>query len=183
MKIAILLGSFNPIHIGHLYMATSVLNKGLADKVIFVPSVQNPCKKEKAIDFGDRCFMIQLVIGDIPGCILSCVDYRTEEPHYSSNTLKILKEEYPNDELFLLVGSDLSVKDWHNSDWILENFKLITVNRIGYESKSDINDTLNVSSSQIRELIKNKKQIYPLVPKIIDKYIKKHNLYEKFSNN
>ena len=182
MKVGILLGSFNPIHMGHLHMAASVLNAGLVDDVVFVPSVQNPWKEKYSVDFRNRCFMISLAIDDMEHCSLSSIDYRNSEPYYSSNTLKMLKEEYPDDELFLIVGADSATEigDWNEGDWILQNFGLIIVARNGYEDTAivDIPKTLDVSSTEIRELAKDKKQIYPLVPKVIAQYIKRFNLYK-----
>ena len=181
MKVGILLGSFDPIHMGHLYMASSVLNAGLVDEVVFVPSVQNPWK-ENSTDFRNRCFMIQLAIDDMEHCSLSSIDYRNTEPYYSVNTLKMLKEEYPEDDLYVIVGVDIvnDIKNWHEGQWILNNFKLITIAREGYLDAGipDIRKTLNVSSTEIRELAKEKKQIYPLVPKVISQYIKRFNLYK-----
>lgn len=182
MKVGFLLGSFDPIHMGHLYMATSALNAGLVDDVVFVPSVQNPWKEKYSVDFRNRCFMIQLAIDDMEHCSLSSIDYRNSEPYYSSNTLKMLKEEYPDDELFLIVGIDtaIEISNWNEGDWILQNFRLITVARNGYDDSGivDIPKTLNVSSTEIRILAKEKKQIYPLVPKVISQYIKRFNLYK-----
>lgn len=181
MKVGFLLGSFDPIHMGHLYMASSVLNAGLVDEVVFVPSVQNPWK-ENSTDFRNRCFMIQLAIDDMEHCSLSSIDYRNTEPYYSVNTLKMLKEEYPEDALYVIVGVDIinDIKNWHEGQWILDNFKLITIAREGYLDAGipDIRKTLNVSSTEIRELAKEKKQIYPLVPKVISQYIKRFNLYK-----
>ena len=182
MKVGILLGSFNPIHMGHLHMATSALNSELVDEVVFVPSVQNPWKKKYSADFRNRCFMISLAIDDMEHCSLSSIDYRNTEPYYSSNTLRLLKEEYPDDDLYLIVGLDIvnDIKNWNEGDWILDNFKLITVARNGYLDAGipDIQKTLDVSSTEIRELIKLRKQIYPLVPKVISQYIKRYNLYK-----
>lgn len=181
MKVGFLLGSFDPIHMGHLYMASSALNAGLVDEVVFVPSVQNPWK-ENSTDFRNRCFMIQLAIDDMEHCSLSSIDYRNTEPYYSVNTLKMLKEEYPEDALYVIVGVDIinDIKNWHEGQWILDNFKLITIAREGYLDAGipDIRKTLNVSSTEIRELAKEKKQIYPLVPKVISQYIKRFNLYK-----
>lgn len=181
MKVGFLLGSFDPIHMGHLYMASSALNAGLVDEVVFVPSVQNPWK-ENSTDFRNRCFMIQLAIDDMEHCSLSSIDYRNTEPYYSVNTLKMLKEEYPEDDLYVIVGVDIinDIKNWHEGQWILDNFKLITIAREGYLDAGipDIRKTLNVSSTEIRELAKEKKQIYPLVPKVISQYIKRFNLYK-----
>lgn len=173
MKIGIILGSFSPIHIGHLYMASSALNEGLVDKVIFVPSVQNPWK-ETSISFEHRLSMIQLAIEDLEYCGVSNIDFMTTSPHYSSNTLKLLKEEYPNDKLCLLVGTDVfnQIRDWHEGNWILGNFKLI---EIGRDSDAYLG---TVSSTIIRELAKNGKYLYPLVPKVVEEYIKRNKLYE-----
>ena len=183
MKVGILLGSFNPIHMGHLHMAASALNAELVDEVVFVPSVQNPWKKKYSADFRNRCFMINLAIDDMENCSLSSIDYRNTEPYYSANTLKLLKEEYPDDELLLIVGVDtaIQIRNWTDGDWVLENFGIITVARNGYYEPGvvDIPKTLDVSSTEIRELVKEKKQIYPLVPKVIAQYIKRYNLYKK----
>ena len=173
MKVGFLLGSFDPIHMGHLHMATSALNTELVDEVVFVPSVQNPWK-ENSTDFRNRCFMISLAIDDMEHCSLSSIDYRNTEPYYSVNTLKMLKEEYPEDELYLIVGDDIapSIKDWKDGEWILNNFIVLTLLRENGRAK------LNISSTEIRELAKDKKQIYPLVPKVIAQYIKRFNLYK-----
>lgn len=181
MKVGFLLGSFDPIHIGHLYMASSVLNADLVDEVVFVPSVQNPWK-ENSTDFLNRCYMIYLAIDNMEHCFLSNIDYKNTKPYYSANTLKLLKEEYPNDDLYIIVGVDIvnDIKNWHEGQWILDNFKLITIAREGYLDAGihDISKTINISSTEIRELVKANKQIYPLVPKVVSQYIKKFNLYK-----
>lgn len=184
MKVGFLLGTFDPIHMGHLYMVTSVLNDGLVDEVVVVPTMQNVWKEKEATDFQHRCFMVQLAIDEIDNCTLSSIDYRTPEPHYSYQTLQLLKEDYPDEELYLIVGADIvdSIKDWKEGDWILENFKLIAVNRAGSNFKSAVDgyvsNTFNISSTMIRYLVKDKKQIYPLVPKAISQYIHRFNLYK-----
>jgi nicotinate-nucleotide adenylyltransferase len=185
MRVGILLGSFSPIHTGHLYMASSALNDNLVDRVVFVPSMQNPWKEEVEVSFTHRCFMVQLAIDELEHCHLSSIEFRTPEPHYSSNTLRLIKEEYPEDDLYLIIGADIvdSIKDWNEGDWILENFKLIVVNRKGYPFKTAvdgyISNTLEISSTMIRFLISEGKQIYPLVPKVVSQYIKRYNLYKK----
>ena len=70
-------------------------------------------------------------------------------------SFKQLQEEYPEDELYLIVGADIvnSIKDWHEGEWILENFKLITIARQGSEVDAIIKKTINVSSTEIRTLI------------------------------
>ena len=106
MRVGFLLGSFDPIHMGHLHMAASVLNCELVDEVVFVPSVQNPWKTDST-DFRNRCFMIQLAIDDMEHCSLSSIDYRNNEPYYSVNTLKMLQEEYPEVPLVFRLKQEL----------------------------------------------------------------------------
>ncbi len=104
MKVGFLLGTFDPIHMGHLYMITSALNDNLVDEVVVVPTMQNVWKDHKATDFQHRCFMTQLAIDETNNCTISSIDYYTPEPHYSYQTLQLLKEEYPDEELYLIVG-------------------------------------------------------------------------------
>ena len=176
--------TFDPIHMGHLYMITSALNDNLVDEVVVVPTMQNVWKDREATEFQHRCFMTQLAIDEIDNCTISSIDYYTPEPHYSYQTLQLLKEYYPNEELYLIVGADIvdDVANWKEGEWILENFKLIAVNRANssFKAKVDgyISCTFDVSSTMIRYLVKDKKQIYPLVPKAISQYIHRFNLYK-----
>lgn len=183
MKIGLLLGSFDPIHIGHVCMATSALNSNLVDYVAFVPSMQNPWK-EKSTDFDTRCFMIRLTIADIPHCGVLETDSLTQAPHYSYNTLKILKEANPEHEYYLIVGTDVAteIKNWYNGEWILKNFHLITVARPGYEDTGivDIPMSLDISSTYIRNLFINKKITQPLVHTAVETFIESRNLYKHY---
>lgn len=169
MKIGILLGSFDPIHIGHLCMAQNALNENSVDRVIFVPAYQNPWKS-KSTDYGDRYYMVKFAIKNMKKCYVSNIELDTPKPHYTSDTLKYLKETYPNDDLYLLVGEDVhnSISEWHEGKWILNNFKFIIYSRNIY----------NISSTEIRNLIKENKQIYPLVPQSVCDYITINNLYK-----
>lgn len=169
MKIGIILGSFDPIHIGHLYIAQHALNENSVDNVIFVPAYQNPWKS-KSIDYADRYYMVKFAIKNMKKCSVSDIELYTSEPHYTSDTLKYLKEIYPNDELYLLMGEDVynDIFEWHEGKWILNNFKFITYSRNIY----------NTSSTEIRNLIKENKQIYPLVPESVCEYITINNLYK-----
>lgn len=186
MKLGILMGSFDPIHAGHLYMATNAINEGYVDKVIFVPTMQNPWK-ENSTDWFTRCNMITSSLKDVNNCSISFIEAELKEPYYSSNTLKAIQKEYPNDELYLIVGADtsLNIIYWNEGEWILNNFKLITVARQDYTANCDIKQSINVSSTQIRELAKQDKILFPLVTKEVEYIINTNNLYknEKFSNN
>lgn len=185
MRIGVLLGSFDPIHTGHLCMATAVLNENMVDEVLIVPSVQNVWKDKPGASFEHRIFMIQLATEELRNCRASGIDCMTANPHYSYQTLQAIQQEYEGDELFLIVGADVvdSIKDWMNGEWILDNFKVIVIGRGGETFKSSVHDyiamNIDISSTDIRSLIKCDGQIYPKVPKVISQYIHKYNLYKK----
>ena len=87
----------------------------------------------------------------------------------SYKTLKKLKEVWNSAELYIICGEDVynEIKEWKNSEWILENFKLLPVSR----------DVVSISSSKIRELIKNKEDTYPFIEDKVKQIIKINDLY------
>lgn len=107
MRIGLLLGSFDPIHIAHINMAACALNSGLCDKVLFVVAQHNPWKENAPAPFDVRCEMIAAsirVFGD--KCEVCALEKEIEPPTYSYKVLNKLMETYPQDELFLICGSD-----------------------------------------------------------------------------
>lgn len=178
-KIAFLLGSFDPIHIGHLCMATEALNTKLVDEVVFVPAFQNPWKKG-SVDFWRRCQMVQFAVADLEHCSISDIESLSNPPYYSYDSLYNLSTQYAGNDLYLIVGSDIvnDIPNWYKGDWILENFKLLVVARPGFAyDKIDIHKYLNISSTELRQMYRENKQVYPLVPKIIDEFIKQNKIY------
>lgn len=178
-RIGILLGSFDPPHIGHINMATQALNKELVDHVVFVPTKQNPWK-ENSTDWTTRCDMVISSIKDIFKCSISFVESYLQEPYYTSNTLRALQKVYSDCELYLIVGADtsLNIIYWHEGEWILNNFKFITVSRSNYITDCDIEQTIDVSSTMIRELAQQEKILFPLVTKDVEQLIKLNKLYK-----
>lgn len=181
MRIGLLLGSFDPIHNGHVKMAESALNKGLVDKVFFVPTAQNPWKAEST-KFIIRCAMIQRAIATNVNFYMSPIELELEAPYFTYKTLQLLKEQYPEGEFKLIVGADVadSIKDWEHGDWILQNFSLITVQRPGYnfQVNVDIEDSIDVSSTEIRNLIKEGLSIEHLVHPGVKEIIEGAKLYK-----
>lgn len=185
-KIGILLGSFDPIHIGHIAMATSCLNEGLVDEVLFTPTMQNVFKERKATDFLHRCNMISTALIDLPNCKLNSIDCMTNPPYYSYNTLKLIKEIYSEEDLYLILGTDTikELPSWNESEWIINHFGLIEVTR-GLDvscAKSPLANEmvrldLNISSTSIRKLLSEKKEVIPYLRQSVKDYIKYHNLY------
>lgn len=188
MKIGLLLGTFDPIHVGHINMATLALNSGMVDRVVFVPTMQNVFKDNAPASFYYRCHMIYLATQGMRNCEMSSIDKFSTAPYYSYKTLTLLKEIYQEEELYLILGSDVvrEIHRWEKADWILENFKIIAINRSGdrlIPSLEDnciysIDSNMEISSTWIRNLIKENKEIIPLVPKAVKNYIETYGLYK-----
>ena len=188
MKVGLLLGTFDPIHVGHINMATLALNSGVVDRVVFVPTMQNVFKKNEPANFFYRCHMIYLATQGMKDCELCSIDKLSTEPYYSYKTLTLFKEIDTEDELYLILGSDVvrEIKSWKNSEWILENFKIIAINRAGDNLVPSpennciyaIDNPIEVSSTLVRGLIKDNKEIIPLVPKAVKNFIKMYGLYK-----
>jgi nicotinate-nucleotide adenylyltransferase len=191
-KIAILGGSFNPIHIGHLILANTVCEEFNLDKIIFVPCYIQPLKSNK--DFAsaeDRLAMIKLAIQNNPKFELSDIEIKRKGKSYTVDTLKYFKQKY--DDLYFVIGAD-NIKDfhrWKEPDTILKLAKLIVTNRGGIERKipkrlrgkkifvCKIPD-IEISSTLIRNNIRSNKSIKYLVPEKVEKYIIKNKLYTNY---
>lgn len=185
MKVALYLGSFNPFHNGHLEVIKTALNDFKMDKVIIVPTMQNPWKKEKVLDINKRARIIfnslygifsitnideswDCYIG-IPNYIeLSLIEKNLIPPYYSYATLHALKNKYCNDEIFVLCGED-TIKDipnWMHGEAIIQDYDFLVVNR----------PENSISSSYIRDMIKRGETINecvsPNVVNLIKNYYK-----------
>ena len=184
MKVGLLMGSFDPIHIGHVAMSVEVLNAGIVDKIFFVPTVQNP-NKSISTSFALRCNMIFHAIEELKFNYISLypIEKKLTPPYYSYKTLAKIQQEHPDWELYLIAGSDVinSIDKWNHSEEILSRVKLIGVKRNGEEFKipveHSIDMSLNISSTYIRKLIKDGKETFPYLCKHNRKFISRRGLY------
>ena len=166
MKIALYLGSFNPFHNGHLEVVKTAINDFKMDKVIIVPTMQNPAKKEKALDFIKRVYIIQSYFPEEwivknygfyswredPSPIeVSEIEKELIPPYYSYATLHALKNKYCNNEIFVLVDSDTmkDIPNWMNGEAIIQDYDFLIVDR-------PIN---SISSSSIREMLRTRNKM------------------------
>ena len=187
MKIGILGGTFNPIHIGHLVLADQVEEALSLDKIIFIPTYLPPHKKDTdLIDAEVRLKMVRLAIKDNKKFSVSDIETKRKNLSYTIDTLKELKKIYKNDELFFIVGSDACsyLNMWKNIEDILKIVKFIVINRPGYvvdnirqELKVIQIQAIDISADEIRKRIKENKSIRYLVPEDVRKYILKKGLY------
>ena len=160
MKIALYLGSFNPFHNGHLEVIKTALNDFKMDKVIIVPTMQNPWKKEKVLDIDKRLDIIEYSIMENMYYEYWIEPYKVEfstiekeliPPYYSYATLHALKNKYCNDEVFVLCGED-TIKDipnWMHGGKIIEDYDFLIVDR----------PRNSISSSSIREMLRTRNKM------------------------
>lgn len=123
MRIGVYGGTFNPIHRGHLTAARAAADALGLEKVLLIPDNLPPHKELPAgsATGEDRLAMCRLTAGEVPGMEVLDLELRRSGPSYTSDTLAELHAQYPDDELWLLVGSDmfLSLQEWHEPERIL----------------------------------------------------------------
>ena len=199
MKIGLILGSFDPIHIAHINLASCVLNANLCDKVLFVVAKQNPWKNNEPTPFNLRCEMISASLRPFQDkCDVCALEEEIEPPTYSYKVLDLIREKHPNDELYLIVGSDTleGLHLWRKyEEKIKPFFKVISVERDSLLTKTNddkpflINDnddnlkgiaplTMIISSTIIRNMISQGMNPYPYVTQETLEIINKFNLYK-----
>lgn len=177
-KIGLLLGSFDPPHIGHLWAAYYVLNNSLVDEVWVVPAWKNPWKTNQT-SFEERLKMCQIFFNTDVGRISVMNMDGTYKSHYTYEGLeKLLKNtaHFTDREYYIIGGTDVAkqIPTWKNGEWILEHFKTISVPRGGYES-SPLG--IECSSTAIKEIIKNGGKPIPFITENVFEYIKNKKLY------
>ena len=188
MKIGILGGTFNPIHIGHLILAQECRNCFDLDKVIFVPTAQSPLKDEvENVSPEDRLKMVELAIDSNEQFEVSDYEIKKGGISYSIDTIRHFKETHKDSEIFFISGADSAVdlSKWKDVDGILELCTFVIATRPGWEEKSEYEDKIlrivipyiDVSSTFVRERIKIKDPVrYFVSDKVLD-YIKKQKFY------
>lgn len=187
IRTALLGGTFNPLHNGHLTIARSVLEQGLADEVWILITPCNPWKKDQTLlDDRLRFDMVNEAVKGMEGIQASDYEFNLPKPSYSANTLKHISADYPDREFILTIGADNWVKfhNWREADYILENYPIIVYPRQGYpidrlSGKTTLLDCslMNVSSTQIRQMVKDGMSIDEKVPATVARTIKDLNLY------
>ncbi|HNP06783.1 MAG TPA: nicotinate (nicotinamide) nucleotide adenylyltransferase [Cyclobacteriaceae bacterium] len=188
-KIGLFFGSFNPIHVGHLIIANSMVENGNLEKVWFVVTPHNPLKSSKSLlhEF-DRLDLVQAAISDNYKFEASDVEFHLPKPSYTVYTLTHLTEKNPEKDFVLIMGEDNleNFTKWKNYDQILENYQLYVYPR-PLVTKSDLirhpnvkmveSPLLDISATFIRKLIRDNKSIRYLVPEPVEQMIKSKGFY------
>lgn len=197
LNIGLFFGTFDPFHNGHMMIALRTLETcERLDKIWFVVSPHNPQKNINNIThFKHRCEMAQIACDKLNKIVggdkfmTSIVEEVLSKPSFTSKTLKHLKKEYPDDNFKIIIGQDCleNLHTWKNHEYILKNFEIIVYPRksnkkfheielLGIITKIDC-PLFEISSTNIRERVRESKTLSFLVSNKVYKYIKKKNLY------
>ncbi|HXS38074.1 MAG TPA: nicotinate (nicotinamide) nucleotide adenylyltransferase [Flavipsychrobacter sp.] len=190
MHIGLYFGSFNPIHTGHLIVANYVIENTEIDKIWFVISPHNPLKDSHSLlNEYDRLHLVNLAIEDNPKFRASNVEFHLPKPSYTIDTLTYLTEKFPLERFSIIMGSDSfqNIHRWKNYEQLVSQYPFIVYSRPGFEIKerhgADITllyaPLLEISSTFIRKLIKDKKSIKYIVPDPVMEYIQTNKYYQK----
>jgi nicotinate-nucleotide adenylyltransferase len=181
-------GSFNPIHNGHMMIASYMADFAGLDQVWFVVSPHNPLK-EKSTLLADhhRLAMVNLAVEDDPRFRSSNIEFKLPQPSYTIDTLTYLAEQYPGREFIPIIGSDsiATFRKWKNWEVLLANYRFFVYPRPespvpegAHPSFIPIGAPLiTLSSSFIRQGIREGRDMRHFVPEKVWKYIVEMNFY------
>jgi nicotinate-nucleotide adenylyltransferase len=190
MKIGLYFGSFNPVHTGHLIIANHMLNETSLEKIWFIVSPQNPFKNTAGLlNEYNRLHLIRLATEDDNRIKASDIEFNLPRPSYTVDTLAYLDEKYPGHEFSIIMGSDSfqNLHKWKNYEVIINRCRLYIYVRPGFEVintiKADLMvvdaPLLQISATQIRQLIKANKSIRYMVPQKVWDEIESSGYYKK----
>ncbi len=178
-------GNFDPVHTGHLILANDALNLLALEKVLFVPAWKAPLKNDiTSASFKDRYNMLKLATSKEDSFEVLDLESKRKGISYSYDTLKELFEKEKS--LCLLIGEDRAINftEWHKWEKILQIVDVFVLKRncksqkYPKELKTLNSRIIEISSTEIREKIKNGKPVDFLLPKVVLDYIKEHNIYK-----
>ena len=190
MKIGLYFGSFNPVHNGHLIIAKHVINNTDLKQVWMVISPQNPLKNSNSLlNKYDRLNMVQSALEGETKIKASTIEFNLPSPSFTIDTLTYLKEKYTQHQFYIIMGSDsfTNIKNWKNFEMIIKNYQIYIYERTGFPIKNIKDAIVNkleaplveISSSEIRNIIKKGKSIRYLVPDVVYQQIKENKYYKK----
>lgn len=194
-------GTFDPIHFGHLRMAEEAREKFGLDTVLFVPNYVSPFKLDRPVTPGPlRVQMIQMAIGDNPQFAVDSREIEREGPSYSVETLRALKAERGEVDLFFLTGTDAvkGLPGWKEPEELLGLARFIAAARPGVEKKevlAALPDSweerilflpmreLDISSTDLRARVTDGRSLRYLTPRSVEEFVREHRLYLPNSGN
>lgn len=190
MRIGLFFGSFNPVHCGHMIIASYMAHFTDLERIWFIVSPHNPHKDKKGlINMYDRLEMVRLATYDYPEFYVSDIEFKLPQPSYTVDTLAHLQEKYPEHAFSLIMGADnlKTFKKWKNYEVILKHHDIYVYPRPGSEScdlqqhpSVHLTETpqMEISATFIRKALKEDRNIQFFVPDKVREFIDAKSLYK-----
>jgi len=188
MQTGLFFGSFNPIHIGHMAIANYLVEFTEMDQLWFVISPHNPFKERKTL-LADhhRLELVHRALGDETRFRVTDIEFRMPTPSYTIDTLAWLSEKHPRNRFILIMGSDglKTFKNWKNAEEITKQYPRYVYPRPGFPVDESTHENMilvdapliEISSSFIRQAIREGKDIRHFLPAEVWKYLDEMNFY------
>lgn len=191
LRVGLFGGTFDPVHNGHLSIAQSFIDSGLLDELWVLLTLYPPHKQQiHQTSYENRLKMLEAAFKNMDRLTINTIESKLPKPSYSIHTIRYLEQKYPDAKFYYCMGEDSLTKfhTWKYYDEILEECELLVAKRPGVEHqnvKQEILDRthfvehtpLDISSSQIRELVSKGKPVSELVPEKVSRIIEKEQLY------
>ncbi len=197
-NIGVLGGTFDPFHLGHLSIAEAALNELGFDRILLMPAKVSPFKVgRKMAAEADRINMVRCVAAHYDKLDVTTIETDARRVSYTYKTMKALGKQYPGARLWFIMGADslLSLEDWYKGKDLLREYDFVLAPRPGYDLlevdekiryfmdtyRTEIrvlhNKLVDVSSTEIKKMIHEGKDIRHLVPEEVGDYIYEHGIY------
>lgn len=198
-NIGIMGGTFDPIHNGHLMLGQQAYAEYGLDQIWYMPSGRPPHKTDHRVtDIADRCEMTKLAIKPYTHFIFSDFEVKLGGNSYTARTLELLKKAYPEDTFFFIIGADslYQIETWYHPEAVMAQTALMVAGREYEDSHRTMDEQIqhltdtysariyrlhcgemDVSSAQLRDLLRSGQPVSGYIPKEVEQYIKSHNLY------
>ena len=189
VKTGIFGGSFNPIHNGHISLARQLKEKAGLDEVWLMVSPQNPMKQQTdLLNDEARLKMARIALENEQGIIASDYEMHLPKPSYTWLTLQALSRDYPDRQFVLMMGGDnWAIFDkWYHAADILRNYQIVVYPRrdeqpVRKEQPASVTileaELLDISSTEIRQRIREGRSIQKMVPPSVEAFIKQEGYY------
>ena len=196
MKLGVLGGTFDPIHLGHVAMAEVGADGAGLDRVLLIPASVPPHRAAATAPAGDRLAMARLAATGHPRLEVSDIELRRPGPSYTVDTLRALAAEWPGSDLHLLLGWDVAreIGSWYAPEEVLRLARPVVVTRPGYPVPTPRDlaaagidparailcavPTPDVEATDIRRLVERGASLSGLVDPAVAAYIRRHHLYD-----